>query len=418
MRTLTNLAAIAIVVFTMVFTSCSPDPVAPSISVTPDATENITPGQTVVFDITVSADTEAESSLSKFTISEKGMLVDADAKFATAGEGTFFSFVDGETNASFQFEYMVPTDATVGDLTLEFTVQDSETLMMTNTQTITVSVSKPNITVTKTSDVPSIEGASIVYSVELSSTEEALKDIAVVVTNVEGLIIEGAAGTGVDNTDGLFVTDTETFVANTNTATFNYTFVIPANVTASDLTLNFTVANTFASEMAVETITVEALSVLSSKVLSYNSLDLSALSQLSLTTGEPVSSATVNASPNDNLSDFALCTYTSTGASLVSPDAVWLTQLYAANNSQVYSSNTATKLERVTTDFATIDAAYLEALTVNNTALEGVDQGFGITTLVNGDVIVFETSAGKKGALKVSIAKTTETITIDVRIQE
>jgi len=121
--------------------------------------------------------------------------------------------------------------------------------------------------------------------------------------------------------------------------------------------------------------------------------------------------------------DLGLTTQITYKVSLASPDASWYQAMATANGaSYLAEGKNHTKLQKVTvTDWATVTAEYIDALTITESYVAGVTlNGVGVTNLANGEIIAFETADGVKGLLKVtnlsSSVKATASITCDGKI--
>lgn len=417
MKKVLNKAAILIAVVSLIFTSCNNEPGKPNIIVKQNTTGDIVQGETVEFELNVTSDLDNTVTLRQFEAQASVTGADVTGVDNTGGVfesvGNLSSFVDGKSEVTFKYSYVVPADAQTGDITIKFKVTDSEGNYTEKEMSFTVLAAAPVVTVTKTYDGPLNPGAEVTYTITTSSVKK-LKSVRVEVTTGGNPAI-GGAGTEITDENSVFETGTTNFIADLKEATFGYTHVINAAYDVGDeISVKFIVVTENDDEgSATETIVIEAtpISEYTGKTLSYDSENLDASNQFNVEKGLSVSSAWVGASPDDEESHFAFCWQDAAGYSVVSPNSVWLAQLYQANG-LTYTSNTVTKLQTTTKAYAEIDAAYLEALTVGN---EGDIKG-----LSDGDVVLFETSTGQKGAVKITIptTKAQKTITIDVKVQD
>jgi len=104
--------------------------------------------------------------------------------------------------------------------------------------------------------------------------------------------------------------------------------------------------------------------------------------------------------------------------SVVSPNAQWIKDLYSYNNVTYSTTDKKTtsfqKLSGV--DFTTVDAAYVDGMTVTSSTITG--GGNGVQGLATGDLIAFQTADGLKGVIKIgTLAKVTKTLSVDITVQ-
>ncbi len=194
------------------------------------------------------------------------------------------------------------------------------------------------------------------------------------------------------------------YPAETTMSTDSFTMVIPTDVPAgTDVELTFEVTtDKDTSATATQSFTVTSALTEKSDLVSdgsytsssQNGFDVESLSIVGVDKGE----------------DFVLIHNSAVGNAIYSPNAKQLSTLYAYNN-VTYSNTTETKLQKVTKDFATVDAAYLSSLAVTSSTVTG--GGIGVEKLAVGDVIAFETTDGTKGVIKITAvdnAKSTSAI--------
>ncbi len=109
--------------------------------------------------------------------------------------------------------------------------------------------------------------------------------------------------------------------------------------------------------------------------------------------------------------DIAIVAQTSVGTTLASPDASYLVQMYVTYGSGAYdvAGKKHTKLQKVTvTDWSTVNVEYFKTLVVTESNIGDIAaNGKGVTKVVAGDYIAFETWDGVKGIFKVTEAANT-----------
>jgi len=116
--------------------------------------------------------------------------------------------------------------------------------------------------------------------------------------------------------------------------------------------------------------------------------------------------------------DLAFVWQSAYGYSICSPDAEWITMLFEANGLN-YTTNDKknTKIMKYNGNWDDLNDASINELSITSETLEG--GGNGVQNLNEGDIVIFETSDGRKGALKVKTnAKITKNMIADFKYQE
>ena len=108
--------------------------------------------------------------------------------------------------------------------------------------------------------------------------------------------------------------------------------------------------------------------------------------------------------------------------SIVSPDSQWITELYSFNGityDHASKKNTKIMMYAGGKAWADITADDINNLTVvSETTQNAGDDGNGVQNLSQGDIVVYETEDGRKGALLVKTnAKATKNMTVDLKYQ-
>lgn len=122
---------------------------------------------------------------------------------------------------------------------------------------------------------------------------------------------------------------------------------------------------------------------------------------------------------NSTDGDLAFVWQNDYGYSICSPNADWIAELFSYNGvTYTTSDKKITKIQRYNGDvtFDNLTAEDLDSLTVTTETVQG--GGNGVQDLNEGDVIVFETQDGRKGALEViTNAKVTKNMTANLKYQ-
>jgi len=117
--------------------------------------------------------------------------------------------------------------------------------------------------------------------------------------------------------------------------------------------------------------------------------------------------------------DLAFTWQTTYGYSICSPNAQWIHDLFDLNDiNYTTSDKKETKIQKYdgSVAFADLTAEDLDTMTITTETLTG--GGNGVQGLNEGDVVVFETQDGRKGALLVKTnAKVTKNMTADFKYQ-
>lgn len=193
-------------------------------------------------------------------------------------------------------------------------------------------------------------------------------------------------------------------------------YTVAADAEAGDINLTATAidGNSGASQTKTWTITVKAgvpaIVTATGKTATYNSMDKNSNFIFSLDANAEM----VGASANKG--QLAFVWQNSNKYSIVSPNNPWITQLFKANNiTYNVAGRENTKIQRYTGNWDDLTEEKINALTVTTETANG---GNGVNNLSAGDIIIYETQDGRKGALKVGAnAKITKSMTADLKYQ-
>lgn len=206
------------------------------------------------------------------------------------------------------------------------------------------------------------------------------------------------------------------------TVAATYTFEVPADAAKGDsYTLVFTAYIGEEDNMVTnsKSVTIDVdpgfpvLTVYSGVTMTYVSTDAGSSFLLNTSDGQMY--------PGDNADasalDIAFVWQNTYGYSLVSPDAGWIADLLSINGETYTTSDkNHTKIMKYTGTWEDLTDEAVDALTVTEAEITG--GGFGVQGVEEGEIIVFETAAGTKGAIKVGTnAKVTKNMTADVKVQ-
>ena len=205
----------------------------------------------------------------------------------------------------------------------------------------------------------------------------------------------------------------------TSTVTYAYNYTVPSDATVgSDIVLSFEATDALSDLKTNEiiTITVEAgtpnIYTASDVVSNYVSttLDNSMIFDLGETSVEMQGGDFADG-------ELAFVWQNTYGYSVVSPNAAWIATLYGYNGITYSTSDKQeTKIMSYTGQWADLTQEAIDALTITTETVEG--GGNGVQNLSEGDIVVFETADGRKGALKVKTnAKVSMNMTADLTYQ-
>lgn len=267
----------------------------------------------------------------------------------------------------------------------------------------------PTITVEAATTNDYAPGNVVSYAVAVATTNKELKTFTVAVAGgdaVTDATVNAPAGTFSDATASEFASDL-------TTVAFTYTFTVGEVAAATEIALTFTVTDDEETNDAVKTFTVGAAApsyVEYTSVQSDGDYGTGSVNGFDFSTGKAVS--------YNSGEDLVLIYNGTYGNSVVSPDATWLSTLYSYTIG-TYTNSTNSKVEKLSgVDYANVDDAYLDGLTVaSDAAYSG--SGNAVAGVVAGDVIAFETG-GVKGVLKiesVTASKGVAPITYSIKVQ-
>ncbi len=194
-------------------------------------------------------------------------------------------------------------------------------------------------------------------------------------------------------------------------------YTVPADAAeGTDITLTFEATDGKSGEKTVKTATITVASgvpetVTASATANYKSTSLKNQMMFDL---KPTGVEMKGGDFSDG--ELAFVWQNSYAYSIVSPDNPWITALFK-NNGITYTTSDKqnTKIMKYNGDFASLDKKTLANLEIKG---ETVNGGNGLTNLNVGDVVVFETQDGRKGALKVgSNAKVEKSMTAELIYQ-
>lgn len=220
--------------------------------------------------------------------------------------------------------------------------------------------------------------------------------------------------------DSVLYTQNMNSSSQSQTATFDYT--VPTNAAlGTDIILTFKLVDpaggnpaTVAAVISVGSSTPQLVDV-KSKTATYISTTFS--NQMMYILGSD-DVTTGGATSTDG--DLAFVQQDDYGYSIVSPDCPWITELYSYNNlTYTTAGKHNTKIMKYTGAWADLTAEAIDALTITSATVSSANGvGNGVQNLTQGDIVVYETTDGRKGALKViTNAKVTKNMTADLLYQ-
>ncbi len=120
-------------------------------------------------------------------------------------------------------------------------------------------------------------------------------------------------------------------------------------------------------------------------------------------------------SAKDSIGDLAFVYQHTYGYSICAPNADWIHDLYSYNGINYTTSNKKeTKIQLYTGNWADLTLETIDSLTVITSTIAG--GGNGVQNLNEGDIVIFETEDGRKGALLVKTnVKITRRMTADFK---
>ena len=223
-------------------------------------------------------------------------------------------------------------------------------------------------------------------------------------------------------TDGDGKTIKTATYSGTSSKTDSLEYTVPNDATVgSKITLNFTakdgksgLSNTVGFDITIVSLVPE-LVIKTGKQATYVSTSLNSTQWFKLGTDDVT---LVDANSTDIDLAFVWNGTTTYLYSVVSPDAQWIVDLYAANSITYNKTNKKnTKIQKYTGNWDTLDKEAINNLTITSSTVSG--GGNGVQNLTVGDVLVFQTADGRKGALKItSNAKVIKHMTVDIKYQQ
>lgn len=283
------------------------------------------------------------------------------------------------------------------------------------------------ITLTPADAVDKVVGETQTYTIALASPTQNIKSLEIAANpDVDGELLSVTPTDAIADLTAFTGEGVVEFDKNYQAITLTFKVTIPDDgslVAGNKVTLTFTATdkkdNTKSGSATINIVEDEPeLSVTSynNVTLNYNSTSLAATSMFNADNGNTLAA---NGTAADM--DLALCWQNSGGYSIVAPNAAWLASLYAANSITYNTAGkNATKIQKLTATWASLDAAAIDALTVTTGTVVSPG-GNGVNNLANGDVLAFETAEGKKGVIQVNISAKKDvmvekSVTINVKV--
>lgn len=223
------------------------------------------------------------------------------------------------------------------------------------------------------------------------------------------------------NLDSTIYTQDMQGASNSKTVSFDYT--VPSDATlGNDIVLSFMITdpngNNPASKVATITVGTSTPQLVDAHGMqaTYTSTTLADNFMFKLGTSHVTM---VNGNATDG--DLAFVWQNTYGYSVVSPDCPWITELYGYNNITYSTADKkTTKIMKYTAGtWADLTAGAIDSLTVTTSTVSSANgSGNGVQGLNQGDIVVYQTADGRKGALLVKTnAKTTKYMTADLKYQ-
>ncbi|MBN2664451.1 MAG: hypothetical protein JXR68_12445 [Bacteroidales bacterium] len=204
-----------------------------------------------------------------------------------------------------------------------------------------------------------------------------------------------------------------------NTDTLSYDYTVPANaVVGEDITLTFRAidgkSGVEASTNATITVEIGLPDIVSATDIQTNYVSTSLANSMMFVLGE---TSCTTADGNSTDGDLAFVYQNTYGYSVCSPNATWIADLYNYNGVTYNTSNkNETKIALYNGNWADLDQTTINNLTVTTSTVAG--GGNGVQNLNEGDIVIFETADGRKGALLVKTnAKISMYMTADLMYQ-
>ena len=204
---------------------------------------------------------------------------------------------------------------------------------------------------------------------------------------------------------------------NSDSVTYDYT--VPSDATVGeDITLTFRAidgkSGIETSTNATITVEIGLPEIVSAKDIQSNYVSTTLSNNMMFVLGE---SSCTTADGNSTDGDLAFVYQSTYGYSVCSPNADWISTLYSYNGvTYTTSDKNETKIALYNGNWADLDQTTINDLTVTTSTVAG--GGNGVQNLNEGDIVVFETADGRKGALLVKTnAKVSKYMTADLMYQ-
>ncbi len=199
-----------------------------------------------------------------------------------------------------------------------------------------------------------------------------------------------------------------------------YDYIVPADATVGkDIVLTFKAVDGKSNKENTTTasVTVKAglPEILSASAIQSNYISTSLTNSMMFVLG---ADACTTADGNSTDGDLAFVWQNTYGYSVCSPNASWIHDLYTPNGiNYTTADKKETKIQLYTGNWADLTQEAINNLTVTTSTVAG--GGNGVQNLNEGDIVVFETADGRKGALLVKTnAKVTKNMTADFMYQK
>ncbi len=259
------------------------------------------------------------------------------------------------------------------------------------------------VTIKITGDSTAYQGDTVKFSVQLTPD------------------IKGELGDVSVTDNGSFKKDTS--LNGTSTVTLNYEYVVPANAdTSKFISIVVTAIDGKSGESNTETFNIKVSvkppsypEIVSTKDVKATYISTTLTNEMMYVLGTD-GVTTANGSSTDG--DLAFVWQNTYGYSVCSPDAQWIADLFIANGvTYTTSDKKNTKIQKYSGNWADLNEETINALQITSETVQG--GGNGVQGLSEGDILIYETADGRKGAIKItSNAKITKYMTADFVYQK
>ena len=204
-----------------------------------------------------------------------------------------------------------------------------------------------------------------------------------------------------------------------NSASFNVKYTVPEDAANTTITLTFTAIDGKSGYSTTESARIIVGSglpeIVETKDVKATYVSTTLENNMMYVLGAD-GVTTANGSSTDG--DLAFVWQNTYGYSICSPDAQWIHDLFAANGQNYTTSDKKnTKIMKYNGNWDDLNQETINALQITSETVSG--GGNGVQNLNEGDIVVYETADGRKGALKVNTnTKVTKYMTADLKYQK